>query len=480
MREYHIDLHTHLYLLVQNERMGGDLSVCKLIERRPSIIIGQDESVFKQYSFSSKSWQGVSGERTLLPKSDGYSLMVSAFCSRVFGLGLHVNSQQLEEINKRRSEGDTAHYLNKESANEIYGTTLKKIFNDKHLLIRYFEVGIMREGYWNFHHMALQIEDMFDVLAVIYPHCDYVLLMDQSSGHGRSVKDALDASSMNVKYGGDSNMRKTRVTNVGNYFYNDIENPQLQINDEQEMKFTGNHKGPFYLKTEEQELSKLPQPSGKRKERNLTIADILVTLKRNITFYHNEGTKKEELHSIATELGVALETKTDNHVIPGWYNSQKGLLQVLYERGFIDLSKLSEYSRSGKKKEMDKDGKVMCDYKQYVLTDLMENCDDFKNQKNAIEELCEQLSLIGDPSIRILTSPKYHCEIAGEGIELNWGYCKKCYRNIPFDKKNKKDKFVKHVKESIQKVTLELVQKFAAKTHRYMKMLNKKRCLTNL
>ena len=93
MREYHIDLHTHLYLLVQNENMGGDLSVCKLIERRSSIIIGQDESVFKQYSFSSKSWQGVSGERTLLPKSDGYSLMVSAFCSRVFGLGLHMNSQ---------------------------------------------------------------------------------------------------------------------------------------------------------------------------------------------------------------------------------------------------------------------------------------------------------------------------------------------------------------------------------------------------
>ena len=64
--------------------------------------------------------------------------------------------------------------------------------------------------------------------------------------------------------------------------------------------------------------------------------------------------------------------------------------------------------------------------------------------------MCKQLSLIGDPSIRILTSPKDHCEIAGEGIELNWGYCKKCYRNIPFDQKNKKDKFVKHVKESIQ------------------------------
>ena len=100
------------------------------------------------------------------------------------------------------------------------------------------------------------------------------------------------------------------------------------------------------------------------------------------------------MHSIATELGVALETETDNHVIPGWYNSQKGLLLVLYERGVIDLSKLSEYSRSGKKKQMDKDGKVMCDCNQYVLTDLMENCDDFNNQKMQLKNCASNYHLL--------------------------------------------------------------------------------------
>ena len=55
MREYHIDIHPHLYSFVRNKRMGGDLSVRNKDGSRPVIIIGQDESIVKQYSFSSKS-----------------------------------------------------------------------------------------------------------------------------------------------------------------------------------------------------------------------------------------------------------------------------------------------------------------------------------------------------------------------------------------------------------------------------------------
>ena len=79
--------------------------------------------------------------------------MISAFCSRAFGLGLTVTNEQLFEINKRRSEGLFSHYVSTESANEIYGTTLKKPFDSKELLVRYFEVGVMAEGYWNYHHI---------------------------------------------------------------------------------------------------------------------------------------------------------------------------------------------------------------------------------------------------------------------------------------------------------------------------------------
>ena len=133
---------------------------------------------------------------------------------------------------------------------------------------------------------------------------------------------------------------------------------------------------------------------------------------------------------------MPIEIEVENETT-GWYNSPKGLLQVLYERGLIDIDNLSNYSKKGKKNQLGEDGEVLDQYKQYVLIDLMKNCEDFRNQKNAMEELCEKLSAIGEPSIKILTSPKYHCEIAGEGIELNWGFMKKVYRNIPLDEKKK-------------------------------------------
>ena len=317
MREYHIDIHPHLHSFVRNKRMGGDLSVRKDEGSRPLIVIGQDESVIKQYSFSAKCWQGVNGERRLLPKSDGYTTMISAFCCRVFGLGLHVTNEQLVEINKRRTEGITSHYLSTDSANEINGTTLKKPFDSKDLLVRYFEVGVMGEGYWNFHHMALQTEDAFDVLAIIYPHCDIVKLTDQSSGHGKAVKDALDASLMNVRYGGKNFMRDSTVTNVGCHMYNDEDNPQLQLGQKQELTFRGDHKGPFYLKGETRLNCKFDRASGKRKKKKKTKAEILTMLKNKYDFVPKRRYKMDELHNIASQFGEPIETELENVIIPG-------------------------------------------------------------------------------------------------------------------------------------------------------------------
>ena len=44
--------------------------------------------------------------------------------------------------------------------------------------------------------MALQIEDKYDVLQVLHPHCDFVTLMDNSTGHGKKREDGLDAGAM--------------------------------------------------------------------------------------------------------------------------------------------------------------------------------------------------------------------------------------------------------------------------------------------
>ena len=120
MREYYIDTHPILSKYVKNKKMCGDLSVRKSETDRPLIIVGQDECVVKQYSFSSKSWTGKDGEKKLLPKSDGYSMMLSTFCVRCFGLGLNVSDQELEEINERRSSETLSCYISQDAAMEIW------------------------------------------------------------------------------------------------------------------------------------------------------------------------------------------------------------------------------------------------------------------------------------------------------------------------------------------------------------------------
>ena len=66
----------------------------------------------------------------------------------------------------------------------------------------------------------------------------------------------------------------------------------------------------------------------------------------------------------------------------------------------------------------------------------MGNCADFKNEKSAMAHLFDQLSKKGPCRMILLVSPKYHCEIAGEGIEYVWGLIKRWFRDISMkDKK---------------------------------------------
>ena len=100
--------------------------------------------------------------------------------------------------------------------------------------------------------MALQMEDAADVLGVVYPECDIMFLMNQSSGHGKAAKGAIEVGKLNKLWGGTTDavcqMRNTIVREVGVYNYNDDNNPQLQVNDVQKLTFQDIDKGPFYVK----------------------------------------------------------------------------------------------------------------------------------------------------------------------------------------------------------------------------------------
>ena len=96
---------------------------------------------------------------------------------------------------------------------------------------------------------------------------------------------------------------------------------------------------------------------------------------------------------------------------PGWAGKGKGLLQVLWERGWIDESKIARY----KKIVTDDAGFIV---KEFSLARMLETCTDFANEKTQLEFVCQSLGT------EALITTKYHAEYAGEGIEYSWGAAK--------------------------------------------------------
>ncbi len=108
------------------------------------------------------------------------------------------------------------------------------------------------------------------------------------------------------------------------------------------------------------------------------------------------------------------------------------------------------------------------DYKKYSLTYLLGQCPDFKNEKSALEKLAEDLSSRHGVKIKVLLTPKYHCELAGEGIEYAWGLAKKTFRRMPYKDKHGKAKFHGCARSSLYSVTVDHIRKYSARCRRYM------------
>ena len=139
----------------------------------------------------------------------------------------------------------------------------KKMIKDKLTLVQFFDLGFEEEGYWNYFHMALQIEDTFDILSVEFPDLDFVVLMDQSSGHiKRMGKWELDLEGVNKK------MRNTTINELENY------PAQLRVGDSQFLSFVFGDKGPFYLSAEERDGLKYDTFTGVKKILKKTKKDV--------------------------------------------------------------------------------------------------------------------------------------------------------------------------------------------------------------
>jgi len=173
-------------------------------------------------------------------------------------------------------------------------------------------------------------------------------------------------------------------------------------------------------------------------------------------FNHQTYRSLEDLLVLARNHQVSVQVEEDE-VEEGWLHKSKGIFQVLWERGWIDPTEnLQNYIKDKKPKWLDQKGNVLpefeSDAKKFVLTDLLGACPDFKYEKSAMQKLAEDLSVLHSRKVELLITPKYHCELAGEGIEYGWGLFKKDFRRTPHAEKKGRERFETCVKRSLKRV----------------------------
>ena len=137
MREYHFDSYLFLSTIIHQ------LSIWMTISR-PLIILGQDESIFKQYSLSWQYWFGPCGDTKLLLKNDRYGQMISTFISHSIGFWSELTDNELNKVNERRRSGLWSEYLPIEEAWEIYNAAKKQELKDTVTLHQFFDLYFPR------------------------------------------------------------------------------------------------------------------------------------------------------------------------------------------------------------------------------------------------------------------------------------------------------------------------------------------------
>lgn len=471
--EYHVGKHPHLleYVTTANRDLhGGDLSRERFKRPgfRPLLEVGQDEAIFQQNAQSAMEWQGPNGESTPRPKGDGEAIMVSAFIGPSIGFGRNtvVSEEQLKRINRIRAR-DRPTYHDKYAADEVHGHDKKRLFETEDdvqnaLCVR-FEHGKHREGYWNNAHMTIQTEDAIDIIQGLFPGHDIQLHYDQSSGHTKKRHFGLNTEVMIKSWGGSTpEMRDSRMTSncLGPFDHAQ----KLKIGEIQCMKFKETDIGPWELSQDERLQQKYDCPTGEKKTETKRKKQLMRELNKT-----NRGTKIEQLKEEAIERGISLTYQVDE-IKKGWCGASKGMLQVLYERGWIDPSKPASYYKAAIPKSWrDEDGNLKVENteraKTTVLPVMLRDCEDFATEITAMEDLCNNLST-RSCNVTILFTPKYHCELAGCGIELAWGFQKRYYRR-KISMREKKSDFKGCVDRCLSVVSKDHCFRFMNRVRRY-------------
>ena len=337
--------------------------------------------------------------------------------------------------------------------------------------VRGLEYGNNHDGYWTYESMVLQLEDCIDVLSHTHPQFEYLFLFDHSNGHDRLQPQGLSISKISIKHGGKQPIMRDSLLTYNEFGPFHSSSSLLQPGMCQSMQFKATYSGPCYLNDEEKIARKLDVRLGKTREKDM-IKHILIENLKAAGILNPTGTKKQ-LQEQSIRFGLPIKA-TKEVITEGQIGRQKGALQILFEKGWIDPDHIWEYTTEGKKESVssiqteeiseqpiDPTG---CNFSIKALLLLQW---DFISELTLLQFHGRNIGAIVD------RSPKCHPEIAGEGIEYAQALSKFLYRRSPISEKQTKSKFLKLVAASTNHLTVLSIQRIRScskKARSYMKM----------
>jgi hypothetical protein len=254
-----------------------------------------------------------------------------------------------------------------------------------------------RNGYWMGNHMILQTEDCIDCLREIFDRqYKFVFLYDHSRGHTKKRVGGLDATKVNKGFGGEI-LRNSMIEEKYGYLgaFHKLSNPRMvSIGHEQTFVYSSPDdikNGPFYLTDEQRELTRhnnyihlVEDKCGEKEKSKKELVDELMQTEWAQAEGKNVVSKMlvRDLRKKATLLGINTLKMVARRLVPGWEGKGKGLLQILWEQGWLNESLIRQY-----KLRMEDDAGVLIP--EFSLAHMMESCTDFQNKMSQLEFFCK-------------------------------------------------------------------------------------------
>ena len=147
----------------------------------PVVCLGKEQTIFKQYIFAKKMWTN-KGKCRLVPKDEGYGIMISAFQSQEFVFGYPLTVPDLQTINEYHNIHPK--YVDTDAENTILVHTQKEpTAMGINPFCQGFEYGTSAKVYWDYYRMVLQLEYCTEILNDIHPSINFIFLFNHPYVH---------------------------------------------------------------------------------------------------------------------------------------------------------------------------------------------------------------------------------------------------------------------------------------------------------